>query len=379
MNDPNIFYNSKIKIAIFLPNLDGGGAEKVFINLAKILKKRGFETKLIIGFKSGILVKDIVDLEVLYLNKESVTKCILPLSQYLSINPPSILLSGMPHANLAAILAGRLANKGIKIITSVHENPIRAFNFLSFKDKLILNLLRIAYPFSDALIAVSEGLLKAQIGFYKNRLPKKVLRIYNPIVDFEVRNECSRVVSSNDKINIISAGRLNIQKGFEILIEAFSILDISREVTLTIYGEGPERKKLQNLINKLQLHDKVFLPGFDIDLSSRMQEADVFVLSSKWEGFGNVLVEALSFGCQVISTDCDNGPSEILNNGEYGFLVPVDDVFEMKKAIESVVNGNSIKYNVFEATLPFTFKKVGDEYVSLLESLINLKDGSQKN
>ncbi len=379
MNYSNIFHNPKIKIVIFLPNLDGGGAEKVFINLAKIFKLRGFETKLIVGFKRGILVKDIADLEVLDLNKKSVAKCILPLFQYLSINPPSILLSGMPHANLAAIIAGRLANKDIKIITSVHENPIRAFSFLSFKDKLILNFLRIAYPFADALIAVSDGLLKAQISFYGNQLPKKVLRIYNPIVDFEVKNEFSRVVSSNYKINFISAGRLNIQKGFEVLIRAFSILDISREVTLTIYGEGPERTKLQNLINTLQLHDKVFLPGFDIDLSSRMKEADVFVLSSKWEGFGNVLVEAMSFGCQVISTDCDNGPSEILNKGEYGFLVPVDDVFRMKKAIENVICGNSIKYNVFEATFPFTFKKVGDEYVSLLENLVNLKDGFKKN
>jgi glycosyltransferase involved in cell wall biosynthesis len=102
-----------------------------------------------------------------------------------------------------------------------------------------------------------------------------------------------------------------------------------------------------------------------------MKEADVFVLSSKWEGFGNVLVEALASGCQVVSTNCQSGPSEILKNGKYGFLVPVDDSNAIKLAVDRIINGGAIEYDSIEALSSFRFKKIGDEYVSIFKKLRN--------
>ena len=143
------------KISLFIPNLHGGGAERVFINLTRIFAKSGIEVELIVGNKEGILMNEVSDLNVYYLNKRSVSQCIWPLIKRLRSNPPSILLSAMPHANLAAIIAGRLANKEIKIVATVHENPMYAYQFFSLYERLVLHTLKFVYPFAHALVAVS--------------------------------------------------------------------------------------------------------------------------------------------------------------------------------------------------------------------------------
>ena len=132
---------------------------------------------------------------------------------------------------------------------------------------------------------------------------------------------------------ILGVGRLTQAKDFPTLIRAFALVRKKRAARLMILGEGEERPKLEALVRELGLEREVTLPGFVDNPYKYMKRAAVFVLSSKWEGFGNVLVEAMALGTPVVSTDCPSGPAEILENGRWGRLVPVGDVYALAEAI----------------------------------------------
>ena len=146
----------------------------------------------------------------------------------------------------------------------------------------------------------------------------------------------------------------------------------AKEIELYIVGDGDEKESLQLLINELALTDKVFLPGFVNKPLEILSSSDLFVLSSKREGLPTVLIEALSCGLPVVSTDCPNGPSEILKNGQLGKLVPVNDVEDMADAIIEAIN-NPDKYSTKEERIlrakDFSIEKVTDEYEALFKQL----------
>ncbi len=168
------------------------------------------------------------------------------------------------------------------------------------------------------------------------------------------------------------------RKNFSLLIQAFSIAlkrvfrVIINKPELYILGEGHEKENLESLISELKLQDKVFLPGFVDNPSEILSSANLFVLSSNREGFGNVLVEALSCGLPLISTDCPSGPSEILKNGQLGKLVPVNDVKSMTDAIIEAIN-NPDKYSTREERMlrakDFSVENVVNQYELLFENI----------
>ncbi|NJK27869.1 MAG: glycosyltransferase, partial [Coleofasciculaceae cyanobacterium SM2_3_26] len=160
-------------------------------------------------------------------------------------------------------------------------------------------------------------------------------------------------------------GRLVDQKDFATLIRAFSIVKKVRKSRLVILGTGPNKPRLEALIEELDLRDDVDLPGFVENPFKYMARASVFVMSSAWEGFGNVLVEAMAVGTPVVSTDCRSGPSEILDNGKYGALVPVGDAEAMARAILDVIAGK--QKPVDPAWLDrFRLETVANQYLDLL-------------
>jgi glycosyltransferase involved in cell wall biosynthesis len=137
---------------------------------------------------------------------------------------------------------------------------------------------------------------------------------------------------------IVSTGRLHPQKDFPTLLQAMKLLGSDPKIRLVILGEGQERTALEELIRRFALRDHVRLIGFKANPYAYMSRASVFVLSSAWEGLSNVLIEALACGCRIVSTDCPYGPSEILENGEYGVLVPVRNPEALAKAIRKILN-----------------------------------------
>lgn len=369
---------NKIKVSLFIPNLQGGGAERVFINLAKILLGRGLFVELVVGNSEGELIKQIEDINLVDLRSSSVVRSIIPLYRHLRKSKPDVLMSALPHANLAAIISVLLSGKKCKIISTVHENVFFALQHISLYEKFILYILKVGYLFSDGFVAVSSGLLNAYERFHGKSLPHIRKVIYNPIIK-EINSQELNVIkpkSSKEFFKIVSAGRLSFEKNFSLLINAFSLLVDKRNITLTIYGEGPERKALEDLIERLELKEFIFLPGFTHNLNEKFSESDLFVMSSIWEGFGNVLVEAMAAGCKIISTDCESGPREILMGGKYGELVPVNDPIALANAIMKEMNNSGNSYSRKEMLSPFTFENIGNQYISLFSEVVNRKTRS---
>jgi glycosyltransferase involved in cell wall biosynthesis len=171
---------------------------------------------------------------------------------------------------------------------------------------------------------------------------------------------------------IISTGRLAPEKGYDTLLKAFALVQQQIDCRLVIIGEGDQRIELENLAQTLAIADKVWMPGYDANPYKYVSKADVFVLSSRFEGLPNTLIEALAVGTPCVSTRCKSGPSEILLNGEGGFLVDVDDAEKMADAIVTVLQNpekaNAMLQKAQEKLDRFTPEVVGRKYLEVIEA-----------
>jgi glycosyltransferase involved in cell wall biosynthesis len=207
-----------------------------------------------------------------------------------------------------------------------------------FKELVAIRLgYRFLYPSADAVVAPSRGVASSLLQL--SPIPiQKVRVIYNPVVSPELYEKADAPIEHpwfqpHQPPVVLAAGRLVALKGYDTLLRAFARVRQETPARLVILGEGPERPNLERLAAELGVAADVDLPGFDPNPFRYMKRAGVFVLSSRYEGLPNVLIQALACGCPVVSTDCPSGPSEILDGGRYGVLVPVDDVEAMAQAI----------------------------------------------
>jgi glycosyltransferase involved in cell wall biosynthesis len=213
-----------------------------------------------------------------------------------------------------------------------------------FKELVAIRLgYRFLYPSADAVVAPSRGVAGSLLQL--SPIPiQKVHVIYNPVVSPELYEKADAPVEHpwfqpHQPPVVLAAGRLVALKGYDTLLRAFARVRQETFARLVILGEGPERPNLERLAAELGVAADVDLPGFDPNPFRYMKRAGVFVLSSRYEGLPNVLIQALACGCPVVSTDCPSGPSEILDGGRYGALVPVDDVEAMAGAIVRALLG----------------------------------------
>jgi glycosyltransferase involved in cell wall biosynthesis len=199
----------------------------------------------------------------------------------------------------------------------------------------------------------------------------KIEAIYNPIVTPELNEKIQECVDHpwflpSQPPVILAVGRLEKQKDFPTLIHAFARIRKQYPVRLMILGEGNEHSSLESLVQKLGVAEDVIFPGFVANPYAYMAQARVLVLSSAWEGFGNVLVEAMAAGTPVVSTDCKSGPSEILANGQYGKLVAVGDSKGMAEAIVKTIEEASDSRILKERAIEFSLDKALTQYQQLL-------------
>jgi glycosyltransferase involved in cell wall biosynthesis len=337
------------KIAFFLPGLYGGGAERIILNLAREFCANGYPVDLVLAEEQGPLLSIIpagVNLVSLSRNPSARfrTLRILPaLVRYLRSAEPAWLVSAV-HANLVALMANRLAKSMTRVMITEHNTFSRQIGTLSAAARTATVLLsRTLYPKADAIVAVSEGVAQDLVRFLS--LPADRIRvIYNPIIT-DAMSSLSREPLDHPWFNggdapvIVSIGRLTAAKDYPTLIAAFKTVRNRLPLKLMILGEGEERPKLEALIDREGLNGDVQLPGFVPNPLPYLRQAALFVLPSRWEGLPTVLVEALFCGTPIIATDCPSGPREILNNGDYGDLVPVGDPAALAERIyERVLN-----------------------------------------
>ena len=365
-----------MRLSLALPNLQGGGAERVALYLANHWAAQGMQVEFVLMEAKGELL-DLVDprIPIHSLKASRIRGSILPLQAYFAERKPAVAWVGLWPLTSAAILAWQLAGRPGALFTTDHTNlSISCVQELKLSLLYLQALLRSTYPLATGLMAVSEGVKQdlCRLGAFDD---ERVTVIYNPLVrglvnpapvDPAVRQQ---LWGPGFNHHVLAVGSFKTQKNFCLLLRAFAQLPHSLNAKLTILGEGLLRPELEALIQKLGVEDRVALPGFALDPSCWYRSADLFVLSSSWEGFGNVIVEALEFGVPVVSTDCPSGPSEILENGLYGRLVPVGDATALAAAMQASLLEPHDHEALRRRAQDFAVPKIADQYLAYFRSL----------
>jgi len=369
----NEFFFHQGKIAIFLPSLRGGGVERAMLTLAKGLAERGLNIDLVLAQAEGPYLAQVPpELNIVNLQAPRVLSSLPNLIHYLRQERPTALLSAMDHANIVALWARYLSGVSKRLVVTTHNTlSLSIKNSSNRTSQLMPFLIRHFYPWADEIVAVSKGV--ADDLTLTTGLPReKIQVIYNPVVTPGMLKEAQTPLdhpwfASGEPPVILAVGRLTKQKDFPTLIRAFSLVQQQYRARLMILGEGEERPLLNRLIQELGLENGVTMPGFVSNPYAYMSRAAVFVLSSAWEGLGIVLIEALAVGTPVVSTNCQSGPSEILDNGKYGRLIPVGDIQAMAKAILNTLQNPPVPYFLQNRANEFYLENGLSKYFGLIK------------
>jgi glycosyltransferase involved in cell wall biosynthesis len=366
-----MFSGNRPHISLFMSYIGGGGAERVMFNLARGFTNHGLKVDFVLSKAWGPhLSKVPPDVRLVDLGSLHGIQSINALIQYLKETRPMALLSALHFANEIALISKQLSNIRTKVFVTEHNTLSQATRSdQKLKKHLIPKLARMLYPLADGIISVSHG-AAADLSKLTGLSLKHIQTIYNPILSTEIF-EASIIPNDHPWFEkgeppvILGVGKLELQKDFATLIKAFALVKKIRDSRLLILGWGPERANLEKMVNELDLQNDVALPGYVDNPYSYMARSSVFALSSAWEGLPTVLVEALALGTPVISTDCANGPFEILRGGKYGTLVPVGNSYLFAEGILNILSG---KVPTFERSWleQFTIETSTNNYLSLM-------------
>lgn len=355
-----------------MPSLRGGGAERVMLLLAQAFAVRGLEVDLVLASAEGPYLKDVDEsVRIVDLKRRRILTSLPALAKYLKASQPLAMISAMAHANVVAIWAKRISGAPTSVLVTEHVNLSRAqLEASNVRQHLVPWLMRLSYGHADRIVAVSSGVaddLATAINIPRERIEV----VYNPVENHQLATLCKPELSHpslpDDSIPfILATGRLHPQKDFSTLIRAFAHLRKDHRARLVILGEGGQRGDLETLIESLGLTGEILLPGFVDNPYAWMRRASLFVLSSAYEGFGIVLVEAMACGTPVVSTDCPSGPAEILENGRWGALVPVADVAALANAMSSSLDSDDHP-DVAKRAAYFNLDMAVNRYLDLLQ------------
>jgi|SRR5690625_1232023 len=362
--------------AIFLPSLRDGGVQRVLIQVARGLAKTGIRTTILVPNLEGPMLKQVPrdneGVDIVSLGANTVSGAIVGLLNWLRSNRPQAALSGMKHGNIALIMASKVVSPQTRIVVSEHT-PLSASNQKTrstSKERLLLSLIPYFYNRSNAVVAVSHGIRDDLIHLGVDK--PKVSVIPNPVVSPEI-GVLAKARTGHPWLDVkdlpvlLGVGRLSAEKDFETLVRAFVELRSTVKARLIILGEGPQRQLLENLRDKLGVTDYVDFPGFVPNPYSYMAKANALAVTSRWEGFGNVIVESLAVGTPVVSTDCPHGPREILLDGQFGELVPIGNPSAVAQAIHKILlNKTYSPDELKQHSARYTLDRIIPDYIRTL-------------
>ncbi|MDQ3292791.1 MAG: glycosyltransferase [Bacteroidota bacterium] len=347
-----------------------GGIGKVFVNLIQEYTNQGVEVHVYLTKKEGEFLDQLPPNVRVFEGKGRALTSIGSFIKYLRREQPDAVLSAREFLNLINIFCCLFTFNKTKPVVSLHTNQTAENNAVPNNDILeknfyFLSLAKVLYKIPKKIVAVSAGVaddFSFRMGVDREEIKVIYNPVYNPIEEaLEPNTLLDNFISENPKF-IIGVGRLTPQKDWPNLLYAFALVRQKINVSLVILGEGPLRQELEDLIQKLGLMDCVLLPGFVSNPSYYVKKASTFVISSKYEGFGNVIVEALGVGTPVVSTDCPSGPSEILENGKYGKLVPTENPEALANGILETLNNNHNPEVLINRAKYFSISRIADEY-----------------
>lgn len=332
------------RIALFVPDLTLGGAERVMVNLAENFAKRGRPVDLVLVRHEGLYLRDVPkEVRIIDLACGRVLHALPSLVRYLRRERPAALLATLTYANVLAIVATRMAGAGTRIAVREANSLVReSAGATGFSARWLPTIAKWTYPWADAIVAVSHGAAQSLAEATGTPLAR-VHVLDNPVVNDTLLAQAAEPVdhpwftTDNGAPVVVAAGRLTAQKDWPTLFRAFAAVRKTRDARLLVLGEGELREELETLARTLGIDQAVSLPGLTRNPFAYMSRAALFVLSSAWEGSPGVLIQAMACGAPVVSTDCESGPREILRGGEFGRLVPVGNVDALAKAIDEAL------------------------------------------
>lgn len=355
-----------MRIAFHFPRLASGGVEKMRIVLASELLRMGFDVDFVLCQAEGEYLEQVPKgVRIVDLRASRTLSSLRPLIRYLNNERPDRLVSSLGPQNIMAILAARLSKAKTKVFVTQHNALSRQARNETIAQRVIPIFYRWLLPFADGVIAVSRGIaadMAERCGYPTSRIHV----IYNPAYS-EKLDEDALPLPDGVCRYVIAIGRLVEQKAYPDLLTAFaSVAKTDAELHLVILGNGPLLARLQELAASLNIANKVHFMGFVKNPSAYLSRCSLFVLSSHYEGFGNVIVEALSAGAKVVSTDCDFGPDEILNKGQYGMLVPVGNPEALAEAMTQALRSKVDKDTLIARAKEFSPEFVTNAYLRVL-------------
>jgi len=365
----------QVKRLVVLISFSGqGGVERMVMNLVRqFAASPHISVDLLLIRAQGPYFTNIpANVNIIQLNAKHTLTSIPELARYLKKNNPEAMLVAKDRAGRAALIAKMLSAVNTRIVIRLGTNLSTALAHRSaFNRWLRTAPMRHLYPLAHKVIAVSEGVRQDTLAL-TGLMPDKVHVVRNPVITDELVNlasqDCPHTwLEDNDIPVVLGMGRLSKQKDFPTLIYAFAQARKTRAMRLIILGEGGDRPSLERLIHELELEADILMPGFDANPYRWLSRANIFVLSSLWEGSPNALTEALALAVPSISTRCPSGPNETLAEGRYGSLIEMGNVEEMAEAIIQTLKSPLPADDLKEAVAEYKDNISAKHYLNLLE------------
>jgi glycosyltransferase involved in cell wall biosynthesis len=328
-----------VRVALLLPELVGGGAERVLLEVAHGLLEHDIDVDIVLVRSGGALRESVPSAaRVVDLHAKRTLFAGRRLRRYLARESPDVVISALTPTNVANVVVTRLVRPRIPSIVTQHS--VIAAHSTTKADRVGLWAARRSFPYANRVVAVSEGVaadLVATLGVPAAR----VSVIHNPVISSRLFADADAPIEHPwlaHKVGpvLLAAGRLTSQKDFATLLRAVALLPSDHR--LVLLGEGELRDELVELAERLGIRARVDLPGYAVNPYPSFANADVVVLPSRFEGLPTVLIEALPFPCGIVATDCPTGPREILDEGRWGCLVPCGDPAALAHAINAAAS-----------------------------------------
>jgi glycosyltransferase involved in cell wall biosynthesis len=362
-------------LVLHVPDLSGGGIERLLLDLAPLFAAAGLKVTFLLGADTGVLRSQVpAGVEAVSLDAPRQLMSLIPIARYLRRSRPDLLMVNTEHPAILSLWARRIARSATRVVVCQHNTLTAQGMRPGWQFRMLPGLARRFFPWADRLVAVSAGVaddLAASCAIPRDHIDV----IYNGVVgtDF-ARKKAARLEHrwfGQGVPVIVAAGRFVGQKDFVTLLTAFERVRRVREARLVLLGDGPLRATLLDLARSLGIAEYIDMPGFCPNPVPFLSAASVVVLSSRYEGFGMVLAEALACGTPVVSTDCPHGPAEILDHGRYGRLTPVGDVQALAEAILATL-GAPLPRDVLAARgNMFSVTRAAEQYLTLFSELLS--------
>ncbi|MBN1411900.1 MAG: glycosyltransferase [Spirochaetales bacterium] len=347
------------RLLYIIPAFIPGGAEKLSVYFLNKIDRTVFSPALCLFEKKGELLEQLPsDLKAFNLKKKSrfsFFRLVFSLRRTVNRFRPDIIFSRNWYANLTAAITKKLFIMKPSLLVFLEHNDLRDLAGKKLRMRLKKLLMKFIFRWADKIVVVSHG-VKKELRRDFNILRKKIT-VINNAVDIKAINrlkdsEPAELNWFNESIPIIvSMGKLLPRKGFPNLIKAFKIIRAKKDCRLVIIGKGPEMRNLLSLVKLYNLESDVQLTGYIKNPYPLISRAGVFALPSYWEGFGNVIIEAMACGIPSVATNCPYGPEEIIQDNINGLLVPVGDVQTLAESLLKVLDDHELRIRLSQSAL----------------------------